>query len=35
MTLYKLNEILEGNVQEIIDALIAHFQAEALRDHIG
>lgn len=35
LTLYKLNEILEGNIQELIDALIAHFQTEALKAHMG
>ncbi len=35
MTLHKLNEILEGNIQEIIDALNASFQAEALKTEIG
>ena len=31
MTLYKLDQILEGQLQEMIDALTAHFQAEALK----
>lgn len=35
MTLYKLDEILGGNVQEIIDALIAYFQAESLKTQMG
>ncbi|NIO06216.1 MAG: peptide chain release factor 1 [Proteobacteria bacterium] len=35
MTLYKLNEILEGNIQRIIDAVSAHFQAEALKKQMG
>ncbi len=35
MTLYKLNEILEGNIQGIIDAVTAHFQAEALKTQMG
>jgi peptide chain release factor 1 len=30
LTLYKLEEIMEGNVREIIDALRVHYQAEAL-----
>ncbi|NIQ39822.1 MAG: peptide chain release factor 1 [Proteobacteria bacterium] len=34
MTLYKLDEILEGNIQEIIDAMTAHFQAKALRGDV-
>ena len=35
MTLYKLDEILEGDIQEIIDAVTAHFQAEALKAQMG
>ena len=35
LTLYKLEEVLEGNVGEIINALIAHYQAEALRERDG
>jgi peptide chain release factor 1 len=35
MTLYTLDGILEGNIQEFINALIAHFQAEVLRKQIG
>jgi peptide chain release factor 1 len=35
MTLYTLDGILEGNIQELINALIAHFQAEVLRKQIG
>ena len=31
LTLYKLEEVLEGNVGEIIDSLIAHYQAEVLQ----
>jgi len=31
LTLYRLNEALEGDIQEIIDALAAHYQAEALK----
>jgi len=31
LTLYRLNEVLEGDIQEIIDALAAHYQAEALK----
>ncbi len=30
LTLYKLDSILDGDLDEIIDALITHFQAEAL-----
>ncbi len=32
LTLYKLDEILEGHIQEVIGSLNAHYQAEALRD---
>ena len=35
MTLYKLDEILEGSLQVFIDALIAYHQSEALKAHIG
>lgn len=35
MTLYKLDGVLEGNIQELINASIAHFQAEVLRKQIG
>lgn len=31
LTLYRLGAILEGDLDEIIDALIAHYQAERLR----
>ena len=31
LTLYRLESILEGEIQEIIDALGTHYQAEALR----
>ena len=31
LTLYRLEEILEGEMDEIIDALITYYQAEALR----
>ncbi|NTV43337.1 MAG: peptide chain release factor 1 [Syntrophobacteraceae bacterium] len=31
LTLYKLDAFLEGNLDEIIDPLITHFQAEALK----
>ena len=31
LTLYRLEEVLEGDLDEIIDALIAHYQAEALK----
>jgi peptide chain release factor 1 len=32
LTLYKLENILQGDLDEIIDALIAHYQAQALQD---
>ena len=32
LTLYRLDEILEGHLQELVDALNTHYQAEALRD---
>jgi len=31
LTLYRLEEVLEGDLDEIIDALITHYQAEALK----
>jgi peptide chain release factor 1 len=31
LTLYKLEGILEGNLGEIVDSLVAHYQAEALQ----
>jgi len=31
VTLYRLNEILEGHLQELVDALNTHYQGEALR----
>ena len=34
LTLYKLDSIVEGQLQEIVDALTAHFQAEALKIHV-
>jgi len=33
LTLYKLNEILEGHLRELVDSLNAHYQAEALRGY--
>jgi peptide chain release factor 1 len=35
LTLYKLEEVLEGNLGEIIDSLVAHYQAEALQQGEG
>ncbi len=32
LTLYKLQDILDGNLDEIIDSLITHYQAEALKE---
>lgn len=32
LTLYQLNEVMEGKVDEIIDALMAHYQMEALKE---
>jgi peptide chain release factor 1 len=32
LTLYRIEAIMEGDVQEIIDNLTAHFQAESLKD---
>ncbi|MBI4685631.1 MAG: peptide chain release factor 1 [Nitrospirae bacterium] len=32
LTLYRLESILEGNMDEIIDSLIAHYQAEKLKE---
>jgi peptide chain release factor 1 len=31
LTLYRLEEILQGDMQELVEALITHFQAEALK----
>jgi peptide chain release factor 1 len=31
LTLYKLDKVLEGDIDEIIDALTAHYQAEAIK----
>ncbi len=32
LTLYRLEEVLEGDLDEIIDTLITHFQAEAIKN---
>lgn len=32
LTLYKLDNIMEGDIQEIIDALRTHNQAESLKE---
>jgi peptide chain release factor 1 len=31
LTLYRLESILEGEIEEIIEALTTHYQAEALK----
>jgi peptide chain release factor 1 len=31
LTLYRLEEIMEGDIQEIIEALATHYQTEALK----
>jgi peptide chain release factor 1 len=35
LTLYQLEAILEGNLEEVIDSLANHYQAEALQDGEG
>ncbi|PIE70619.1 MAG: peptide chain release factor 1 [Deltaproteobacteria bacterium] len=32
LTLYKLDAVMEGEIDEIIDALVTHYQAEALKN---
>jgi peptide chain release factor 1 len=32
LTLYRLEQVLEGNLDEFIDGLITHYQAEKLKD---
>ena len=32
LTLHRLESVLEGNIDEIIDNLIAHYQAEKLKE---
>ena len=32
LTLYKLDSIMEGNIQEIIDELTTYYQAQALKE---
>lgn len=32
LTLYKLEQVLDGDLDEIIDALITHFQTERLKE---
>lgn len=32
LTLYKIDEILDGDIEELIDALITHYQTEALKN---
>lgn len=31
LTMYRLDSIMEGDIQEIIDALTTHYQTEALK----
>ncbi|GAB7024677.1 peptide chain release factor 1 [Salidesulfovibrio brasiliensis] len=31
LTLYKLDQVMEGDLQEVVDALVAHYQSEALQ----
>jgi peptide chain release factor 1 len=31
-TLHKLEQVLEGDIDEIIDALITHYQAKKLKE---
>jgi peptide chain release factor 1 len=35
LTLYQLDAILEGNLEEIVDSLVTHYQAEALQRGAG
>ncbi len=35
LTLYKLNEILDGELDEIIDSLTTYFEAEKLKEELG
>ncbi len=35
LTLYKLDAILQGQIEEIIDELTTHYQAQALQEQIG
>jgi len=30
LTLYKLDQVMEGDIQDLVDALISHYQAEQL-----
>ncbi len=32
LTLYKIDEVLDGDIEELIDALITHYQTEALKN---
>ena len=32
LTLYRLEEIMEGKLDDLIDPLIVHFQTEAMKD---
>ena len=31
LTLYKLDQILNGDIDEVVDALITHYRTEALK----
>jgi len=35
LTVHRLTEVLEGGLDEIIDALSTHFQAEQLKQEVG
>jgi len=35
LTLYQLEQVLEGNLEEVIESLAAHYQAEALQNGEG
>ncbi|WP_022661894.1 peptide chain release factor 1 [Paucidesulfovibrio longus] len=35
LTLYKLDQVMEGDLDDFVDALSAHYQAEALKSHDG
>jgi peptide chain release factor 1 len=34
LTLYRLEQILEGTLDDIVEPLILHYQAEALKEHL-
>lgn len=35
LTLYRLSEVLDGDLDELVEALQAHYRAEALKDGVG